>query len=83
MWLKEIPALLQKVSPDIRKDSDIFLVDEDVAVFQAYPELLGLLHRFFLGCHRCLRYFLFFDREVEEFKKVPVTINTNNISFVE
>jgi hypothetical protein len=55
MWLKEIPALLQKVSPDIRKDSDIFLVDEDVAVFQAYPELLGLLHRFFLECFSILQ----------------------------
>jgi hypothetical protein len=33
VWLKEIPALIQKVTPDIRKDSDIFLVDEDVATF--------------------------------------------------
>ena len=51
--------------PDIKKDSDIFLVDEDVAIYQSYYEIFGLLHRFFLGCHRCIRFFLMYDIEVE------------------
>jgi hypothetical protein len=56
------------------------LVDEDVALLECAYELFGLLQRFFCGCHRSLRYFLFYDKNPEQFVK-PVTKSFFEIDF--
>jgi len=70
-WLKKAPSLLQS-QQDQRKDSDIYIVDEDLALLNSGSELMGLLQRFFCGCPRSLRYYLYFDRNPEKFEKTIV-----------
>ena len=41
-WLKKAPSLLQS-QQDQRKDSDIYIVDEDLALLNSGSELMGLL----------------------------------------
>ena len=63
-WLRKTKEIVQTAGPDYRRDPDIFLVDEDVAILAACPEIMGLLDRMFCGCHRCLRYYVFYDKNV-------------------
>ena len=60
-WLRKAPSLLQKCLSDLRKEPELYLVDEDAALLQCACELMGLLQRLFCGCHRSLRYYAFND----------------------
>jgi len=60
-WMKKVPPLLQKSLRDARAESDIFLVDEDVAIVQSVHEVMGILQRIFCGCHRCMRFYMHYD----------------------
>jgi hypothetical protein len=71
-WLRRATELVKTAGPDLRRDSDLFLVDEDVAVLASCPEVMGLLDRLLCGCHRCLRYYLHRDKDVQTFAN-PVT----------
>jgi len=66
--------------PDLRRDSDVFLVDEDVALLASCPEVMGLLNRLLCGCHRCLRYYLYYDKEV---KKVANPVSEPSLAEVD
>ena len=60
-WLKKAPELLEKCLPELSRESDLFLVDEDAALLMCACELMGILQRLFCGCHRALRFYLHFD----------------------
>jgi len=60
-WLKKVPKLLQKTLVDLRRNPELYLVDEDVALVQCCCELMGLLQRLFCCCHRSLRYYSYYD----------------------
>ena len=42
-------------------------MDEDAALLQSAGELMGILERLFCSCHRCLRYYVHYDRNAEFF----------------
>lgn len=42
-WLKLAPGLLETCLPNLRREPDLFLVDEDSALLQSAPELMGIL----------------------------------------
>lgn len=65
-WLRKVPALLERCFRDLKAESDLGLVDEEVALVQCVHELMGLIHRFLCGCHRCLRFYIHFDFNVNE-----------------
>ena len=60
-WLQKIPALLPKCLAELRRDPEIYLVDEDAALVSCACELMGILQRLFCGCHRSLRYYTVSD----------------------
>jgi hypothetical protein len=71
-WLKMAPGLLERAQPDLRREPDLFLVDEDAALLRSAEELMLMLHKLFCGCHRALRFYLHYDQDQQEFKD-PVT----------
>lgn len=71
-WLKLAPGLLERCLPELRREPDLFLVDEDAALLRSAEELMWMLQRLFCGCHRALRFYLHFDQDQVEFKE-PVT----------
>ena len=66
-WMRKVPTILQKTLKDTRKDADIFLVDEDAAIVQSYPELAGVLQDLFCACHRSMRYYSYWDQNQQSF----------------
>lgn len=66
-WLKKIPSVMQRCMTDLKKDSDLFLVDEDIALFLSSNEVMGMLKSIFCGCHRTLRYYVHFDENQQAF----------------
>jgi hypothetical protein len=84
-WLKKAPSLLASQA-DQKKDSDIYLVDEDLALLLSGSELMGLLQRFFCGCPRSLRYYLYSDRNPEKFENSivkPINADFTQYNFAE
>jgi len=71
-WLLKAATMLKTAVPDMRREPDLFFVDEDVALLASGPELLGLLRRLLCGCHRCLRYYVHYDKNAKPFAN-PVT----------
>ena len=67
-WLKKMPSIMQKSLQDLKKYPDLFLVDEDLALFNCSCELMGTLKSIFCGCHRTIRYYLHWDRNQEVFQ---------------
>lgn len=80
-WLRKAKEIVKTAGPDFRRDPDIFLVDEDVAILAACPELMGLLDRMFCGCHRCLRYYLYYDKNVIKKPNMVSDPQHNDVDF--
>lgn len=60
---------MQQCFRELKTDPDISLIDEDAALVQCACELMGLMHRFLCGCHRCLRFYIHYDRNPLPFEK--------------
>jgi hypothetical protein len=61
-WLNKMPSIMQKCLVDLRREPELYLVDEDIALFQSGPELMALLGSMLCACHRGLRYYVFCDQ---------------------
>jgi hypothetical protein len=59
---------------------DLFLIDENIAILMCHYEFLDILKKLFCQCHRCIRYYLLFDKNTIQFDK-PVTLSFDNINF--
>lgn len=68
-WLKKATKLAPKVFKELKAEPDLGLVDEEAALVLCAHELMGLIHRFLCGCHRCLRFYIHYDKNVKEFAK--------------
>lgn len=71
-WLRKVPSIMPKCLADLRRDTDLYLVDEDIALFQSCCELMATLKGILCGCHRTLRFYLHCDQNQEVFKQ-PVS----------
>jgi hypothetical protein len=80
-WLKKTKSLADKCFAEMKIDSDLFLIDEDIAVVMSATELMGILHRMFLGCHRCLKFYVHNDLNALQVKK-PVTKDFTGVDFL-
>lgn len=60
-WLKKVPSIMQRCLQELKKNPELCLVDEDIALFQCGGELMVLLQSMLCGCHRNLRYYLHCD----------------------
>ena len=67
---------------ELKKEPELYLVDEDCALVCAVTEMMGILSRLFCGCHRSMRLYLHYDRNVEKFDK-PVTKDFSDCDFPE
>ena len=56
----------------MKQESDLYLIDEDIALIMSAPEITGMLTRMLQGCHRCIRYFAHYDQDSIQVK-YPVT----------
>ena len=63
-------------------NSDLFLIDENIALLSCAYEFFDLLKKLFCCCHRCTRYYLLNDKDPVEYKK-PVTKKFDHINFEE
>ena len=50
-WLNKLPQIMQKCLEEHRRDPELYLVDEDLALCNSCPELMALLKWIFCGCH--------------------------------
>jgi hypothetical protein len=82
IWLKYLPNVFKKSMAELRVDYDLFLVDEDIAIVQSVNEVMGMLQRIFLGCHRAIRFYKHFDLNQEQRSPDSVTKDYTNIDFV-
>lgn len=64
----------------MKVNSDLFLIDENIAILMCHYEFLDILKKLFCQCHRCLRYYLLFDKNPISFEK-SVTGDFGNIDF--
>lgn len=81
LWLKKIPEIMQKSFKEMKMEPDMPLIDEDAALVSCCCELMGLLHRFWCGCHRCLRYYIHYDRQPKSFAN-PIAKQYPEIDFI-
>lgn len=81
-WLHKAASILKTALPDMRRDADIFFVDEDVALLRACPEIMGMVKRLLCGCHRCLRYYFYYDKNVQSCKEPVSEPSLANVNFV-
>jgi hypothetical protein len=79
-WLKKVPSLMERCFRDLKLEADIALVDEEAALVSCCCELMGLMHRFLCGCHRCLRFYIHYDRPPVKFEK-SITRDYSDIDF--
>jgi hypothetical protein len=68
VYLRKMPKLFKTALSDFRKESDMFLIDEDVALIAANSELFLTLKSLLCGIHRTLRLAAFYDKNIEEYK---------------
>lgn len=80
-WLKKVRKLIAKCFPELKQDTDLYMIDEDIAVVMSVCELMGILQRLFVGCHRCLKYYVHNDINAIPVKN-PVTKDFSQIDFV-
>lgn len=82
-WFKKLPSLFPTALADLRKESDMSLIDEDCALVAAYPELMQTLRRYFCGVGRDLRLYAFHDRNVIVYPTMITPASLNEEDFVE
>jgi hypothetical protein len=70
VWLRKVPKLFKTALKDYKKNNDMFLIDEDVALLSASAELFLTLKSLFSGIHRTMRLAAFYDKNVEEYKNM-------------
>ena len=63
-------------------NSDLFLIDENIAVLQSAYEITDMLKKIFGGCHRCIKYYLLNDKAAIAFEK-PITNSYTHMNFEE
>lgn len=61
-------------------NSELFLIDEGVALLMCYYEFFDILKKLFCCCHRCIRYYVMFDKNTYSFDN-PVTLSFENVDF--
>jgi hypothetical protein len=48
----------------VKVNSDLFLIDENIAILLSYYELFDILKKLFCCCHRSIKYYLLHDKNV-------------------
>lgn len=81
-WLKKVPTIRQRCLVDLKADSDLYLVDEDVALFASSCELMGMLKGILCGCHRTLKFYAHCDQNQEAYKN-SITKDFAGVDFVQ
>ena len=81
-WIAKVRKVQAKCFPQIKQESDLYLIDEDIALVQCVSELMGILHRLFNGCHRWLKYYVYHDCNTVPVKKT-ITKDFSSIDFLE
>lgn len=61
-------------------NSDLNMIDENIAILMSYYELMDILKKIFCCCHRCMRHYLLWDKNVVKFEK-PVAFIQNEVPF--
>ena len=58
------------------------MIDEDIAILVSVNEVMGMLNRILNGCHRCLRYYVYYDCNTVPTKK-SITKDFSSIDFAQ
>jgi hypothetical protein len=66
-WLRKAATLIGRCFRELKAEPDLALIDEEAALVMCANELMGLLYRFLCGCHRCLRFYIHYDKNAKEF----------------
>lgn len=61
-------------------NSDLFLIDENIAILQSAYELMDILKKIFCSCQRCIKYYLLNDKDAITFDK-GVTQKFDHLNF--
>jgi len=63
----------------MRQYPDLFLIDEGIALLSCYYELFDILRKIFCSCHRCIKYYYFYDKNIK--KRENMITNDFNVKF--
>jgi hypothetical protein len=80
-WFRRAKKLIPLYS-QIKVNSDLFLIDENIAVLQSAYEITDMLKKIFAGCHRCIKYYLLNDKAAIAFEN-GVTNSYTHMNFEE
>lgn len=64
----------------MKVNSDLFLIDENIAILQSAYELMDILKKLFCCCHRSIKYYIHNDKNPVNFDH-PVTVKMDHINF--
>jgi hypothetical protein len=64
----------------LKVNSDLFLIDENIAILQCSYELLDILKKLFGCCHRCIKYYQLHDKKPIVYENA-VTQKFDHINF--
>ena len=64
-------------------NSDLFLIDENIAILLSAYELMDMLKKIFGGCHRCMKYYLLNDKAQVSLTDKSVTNSFSHVNFEE
>jgi hypothetical protein len=64
-------------------NSDLFLIDENIAILQCAYEFFDILKKLFCGCLRCIKYYILNDREAISFENDQITLKFEDRKFEE
>ena len=66
--MKKLPSITQKCLLDLKQDTDLFFVDEDISLFKCACELMTTLKSILCGSHRTLRFYQHCDQKQEVYE---------------
>lgn len=61
-------------------NSDLYLIDSNIAIIMCWPEFVDILRKIFGCCHRCARYYLLFDKKQFKYDQL-ITIDETETDF--
>ena len=64
----------------MRVNPDLFLIDENIAILLCFYEFTDTLKKIFCLDHRCIRYYMLFDKNTVQFDNM-VTQNFDHVNF--
>jgi hypothetical protein len=64
-------------------NSDLFLIDENIAILQSAYEIMDIMKKIFGGCHRCIKYYLLNDKAQVPLTEKSVTNSFEHVNFEE